>query len=221
MGLQDQNRKSIRLKEYDYSEPGAYFVTICTHNRIVNLGEIQNGKVILSSFGKIAEKWIAETKQHFENIDIPDWVIMPNHVHMILILIDDSSQRRGVVSTPRMATGGEIPPLQAVGVDPSQRKDAVSTLRMATGGETPPLRSQKPFLQNNSKLGWIVAYYKYQTTRQINFVRNNPGATFWQRNYYEHIIRSEDDLHRIQEYIFYNPLRSELDTLLSDNNKKY
>ena len=66
------------------------------------------------------------------------------------------------------------------------------------GGETPPL---------HRTLGQIVAYYKYQSTKEINRIRNTPGIPIWQRNYYEHIIRNENDLNRIREYILNNPLQ--------------
>lgn len=116
------NRRSIRLKEYDYSQAGAYFVTICTHNRVLNLGNIEDGRTILSSFGQIAFKWIGETENHFKNVLIPDWVIMPNHIHMIILQIDDQSQRKGVVPTPQatpfVETGRETQPLRIAGAGP-------------------------------------------------------------------------------------------------------
>ncbi len=82
------NRRSIRLKEWDYSDPGAYFVTVCTQNRDCLLGEIQNGKMKLNRFGAIIlEKW-NRIPNHFKNVQLDAFQIMPNHIHGILFIID-------------------------------------------------------------------------------------------------------------------------------------
>ncbi len=81
-------RKSIRLKNYDYSQNGAYFVTICTHNKECILGEIKNGAMNLSKFGEIAYNEIFNTqeKRSQNGIVIDKFIIMPNHVHLIIIV---------------------------------------------------------------------------------------------------------------------------------------
>ena len=85
---------STRLKEWDYSRPGLYSVTICTNDRICCFGEIKNGQVYLSEIGKIVfENWLNIPK-HFNNAILDDWIIMPNHVHGIIIITDE---RRGGV----------------------------------------------------------------------------------------------------------------------------
>ena len=80
------DRKSPRLKEYDYSAPGAYFVTVCTHGKAHILGEIHDGKMYLSSMGEIAENEIKNTGLHYNNVSADKYVVMPNHIHMILKL---------------------------------------------------------------------------------------------------------------------------------------
>jgi len=83
---EEHHRKSIRLKEYDYSEPNWYYVTICTFDRKNLFGKIKNSKMVLSSYGKIvSEEWL-RTKELRKNIDLDDYVIMPNHFHGILII---------------------------------------------------------------------------------------------------------------------------------------
>lgn len=83
-------RKSNRLKEYDYSTPGAYFITICTYNRKNIFGNIANGdifnvpKIILSPIGKIANSEISNIEGHYSNIKTEKYSIMPNHIHMII-----------------------------------------------------------------------------------------------------------------------------------------
>jgi REP element-mobilizing transposase RayT len=110
---------------------------------------------------------------------------MPNHGHAI-IKIDYN--RRGAATAPNT-----IAP-----------HDAASTNVMETGEVSSPLRPT---------LGQIVAYYKYQTTKRINALCGRPGVSFWQRNYWEHIVRDEIDLNRIRQYIENNPWRWHEDQL--------
>jgi putative transposase len=81
--------KSIRLKEYDYSQPGAYFVTVCTHNRASLFGKIIDGEMVLNDMGKIVGKCILDIPVHFSDVEIDKFVIMPNHVHLIIIIYPD------------------------------------------------------------------------------------------------------------------------------------
>ena len=169
-------RKVIRLSDYDYSQAGGYFVTICTYNRECILGQVINGETISLPLGEKAKEFWQEIPKHFENVQLDEFMVMPNHIHGIIIIKDETETRRGEVSSPEYDKNG---------------------------GVTPPL--QRP------TLGQIVAYYKYQTTKLINQIRNIPGSSVWQRNYYEHIIRNENELYRIREYIQNNPLKWELD----------
>lgn len=166
-----KRRRSIRLKGYDYSQKGAYFVTICTHNRRCLFGKITDGKVGLSKLGQTVAKCWSQIPEHFHNVELDVSVVMPNHLHRIIILINN-------------CRGGVTPPYYV-------------------GEETSPLQK--------CTLGQIVAYFKYRTTRLINQKSNTPGNRIWQRNYYEHVIRNEDDLNEIREYMITNPLKWELD----------
>jgi REP-associated tyrosine transposase len=171
-------RRSIRLKEYDYSWPGWYFVTICTRNRECTLGEIVNDLMAHSNMANIIKKYWEDIPKHFPSVELDESVIMPNHMHGIIIL---NEPRRGGVSSPRLDT------------------DTMHSL----GDETSPLRELT--------LGRVVAFFKYQSTKKVNEERGTPGAKVWQRNYYEHIIRNDADLHRIRMYIQNNPLQWALD----------
>jgi len=110
-------------------------------------------------------------------VELGEYVVMPNHVHGIIILHD--VPRRGVVSTP---------------ANDSKK-----------GDETSPLPIKLP------TLGQVVAYYKYQSTKQVNSVMDSPGAQLWQRNYYDHIIRNDKEHARIYAYIASNPIHMEDD----------
>ena len=193
---QKHQRRSIRLKEYDYSQSGAYFVTIVTWQREYLFGEIVKGEMRLNPRGEVVQKWWNEILNHFQNVETGAFVVMPNHIHGIIFIIE----RRGTVPVPEEKNttqsgekienklddtnaGGNIPH----GLDMNN-----------TGGETPPL---------HPTLGQIVAYLKYQSTKEMNAISKTGVVTkFWQRNYYEHIIRDEKDLKNKTDYIEANPL---------------
>jgi putative transposase len=167
---QTQGRHSIRLKGYDYSQAGAYFVTIVTQGREALFGEVVDGKMRLNRYGKVVQKWWDIIPEHYPNIETGAFVVMPNHVHGIIVTGDD---RRGTVPMPR---DGDAPKLV---------------------GETPPLREPT--------LGQVVAYFKYQSTKEINALQGGPGVKLWQRNFYDHIIRNQQDLELTWLYIESNP----------------
>lgn len=186
---QKHHRRSIRLKGYDYSQEGAYYVTIVTWQREFLFGEIVNQEMMLSLYGEIVQKWWEEIPVHFANVETGAFVIMPNHVHGIIYIFEE---RRGTASYPK-----------GVSVPKDDGENSISQNNEGSGvilgGETPPLRMPT--------LGQIVAYFKYQSTKEMNTVDNTGTVTkFWQRNYYEHIIRDEKDLQNKTDYIEANPL---------------
>ncbi len=95
------HRHSIRLKGYDYSQAGAYFVTICVHGRECLFGEIVDGAMQVNEFGRIAAAEWARTAEIRKEIELGDFVVMPNHFHGILILSDDPSCRGTAVTVNR------------------------------------------------------------------------------------------------------------------------
>ena len=159
-------RRSIRLKEYDYSQPGEYFITICTHNRECLLGGIVDDAIRLSAIGEIVQRCWDSIPNHFPNVELDAFVVMPNHVHGIIIINESC---RGEVTSP----------LLEAATSPLLRKPA---------------------------LGNIVAFFKYQSTKLINEMNRTTGGRFWQRNYFEHVIRDDKDLQNTQDYIINNPL---------------
>ena len=180
---QKHHRQSIRLRQYDYSRPGAYFVTICVREKECVLGDIVDGEMQLSEWGQIGHALWDEIPEHFPNVSIDCRVTMPNHGHAIIKIDYD---RRGVVATPNNSA-------------PNNGETGEGA-----GEVSSPLRPT---------LGQIVAYYKYQTTKRINALRGTPGVPFWQRNYWEHVVRDEFDLNRIRQYIENNSWRWHEDQL--------
>jgi REP element-mobilizing transposase RayT len=141
-------------------------------------GEILNGEMMLSHYGKIVQKCWREINTHFINVETGAFTIMPNHVHGIILI----HERRGTASYSQ-------------GIPVPNDNNALPIM----GGETPPLRTPT--------LGQIVAYFKYQSTKEMNLLANTGTVTkFWQRNYYEHVIRDENDLQNKAHYIEANPL---------------
>jgi REP element-mobilizing transposase RayT len=187
------HRRSIRLKGYDYATPGAYFVTMCAKDRACAFGAVVGNEMTLSDWGRlIAEEWAA-LPQRFAHIALDAFVVMPNHVHGIITIVDD-----GRTGAPR--TGAVTAPPPPPTAPP-----------FGTGAVTAPLPEP---------LGKIIAYFKYQTTKHINETRATPGAPVWQRNYYEHIVRHDRELIAIRRYIHDNPRRWALDRDNAANTRR-
>ena len=91
--MNNRTRKSNRLRTYDYSRGGHYFVTICTHNRVNYFGEIDRDQMELSNIGQIAKDCWQHIPEHFENTALDEFVVMPNHIHGIIILVGDADLR--------------------------------------------------------------------------------------------------------------------------------
>ena len=190
------HRRSIRLKSHDYGSVGAYFVTIVTQGRECLFGEIIDGEIHLTKQGEIVRKWCREIPRHFPNVEIGALAIMPNHVHAIIFKIDERAGE--VISTFS---------------DPNQNSILIEQHRTENQDDKGlPLR--KP------RLGQIIAYLKYQSTKEINLLDDTKAIRkLWQRNYYEHIIRSEKELEQKTFYILDNPSRW-VDDLENPTSKK-
>lgn len=153
-------RKQIRLKDYDYTQNNAYFITICTYKRATLFGYIVDGA--LQSFpnspDKMVEKWLMELENKFENLYLDDFIVMPNHIHFVV------------------------------------------------------------FNHSGKSIAEVADWFKTMTTNDyISHVKSGAFPAFkeriWQRNYYEHVVRNDEDLFESRRYIEENPLKWELDEL--------
>jgi len=141
-------RKSIRLTGYDYSIPGAYFITIVTFNRRNRWGNIANNMMNLNNYGRVIEnEWLLIPKSH-PGVLLDEFIVMPNHLHGIVCITEH---------------------------------------------------------QTRIKLGGIINLFKSRTTRIINNIEHTIGQAVWQRSYYDHIIRNEQEWDRCRLYIQSNP----------------
>ena len=172
------HRRSIRLKGYDYRQVGGYFITLVTQDRACLFGEVVDGEMRMNEYGQIAwEEWFRSAEIRREIRLYPDeFVVMPNHIHGIVWIVD-----------PHVGATGPSPQPQAPTIVRAHRRAPV---------QRPP-RSLSSF----------VAGFKSAVTKRIIALHGAPGAPVWQRNYYEHIIRNEDDLEAIRHYILTNPSR--------------
>ena len=183
-------RHSIRLPSYDYTSSGAYFVTICTKNRQHFFGEIRNGKMNLSKIGKIASQNWQDISNHYDHVELGKFVVMPNHIHGIIWIV---GTRLGVSDKNTICQG-----------KPKTINTKKERIRQ---GE--PLHKREFGAPQSGSLSMIINQYKASVKRWCN--KNGCDHFQWQRNYYEHIIRHNDDLNNISEYIQTNPLNWEQD----------
>ena len=193
------HRRSIRLKDYDYASEGAYYVTMVTYERECLFGKIIDNEMYLSTYGAIVQKWWKGIPVHFPNVDIGAFIVMPNHIHGIIFITEG---HRGEVVSPCNNPNQNNQQIISNNDGPYQTEEFMETGQDAKnlGGKTPPLR--------NPTLGQIVAYLKYQSTKDMNKIEDVQTITkFWQRNYYEHIIRNEKELKQKTDYILDNPSR--------------
>jgi putative transposase len=174
------HRRSIPLKDYDYSQAGAYFITISTLNRKCLFGKIEVTEMQLNKLGWFVwQEWL-KTPVIRPEIEVGAYVVMPNHFHGIVVITTDPVN--GKTGNP-------------------------------TSGEG---RTGAPRGPRQRSIGALVAGFKSAVTRRVNESCKSPGASLWQRNYYEHIIRNEAEYAAIVEYVATNPQKWDQDKLNPD-----
>lgn len=160
-------RIPTRLKGYDYTLPGGYFVTLCTHHRQNLFGRVVDGEMCLNQLGRMVEAAWLEIPEHDPAVLLDEYIVMPDHFH-------------GIIFLNREKPVGE--------------------------------RHASPLPGNASgTLPTIIGSFKSAVTKRINRLRNTPGASLWQRSFYDRIIRDEKELDTFRAYIRANPLRQEID----------
>ncbi len=178
----DRDRKLPRLKDFDYANDGAYFITICTANRENIFGEIQNNKMVLNESGRVAEKCWREIPDHFPNAKLDEFVVMPNHVHG-LIWIENSNK------IIKRVGNADLRSLQ-IPCSPQTQSQKIDRTKMA--------------------IPKIIHGFKSSVTRIIR-QQNSATHSVWQKSFHDHVIRDDDELNRIRDYIWQNPKNWEKD----------
>ena len=194
-----RHRKSLRLQGYDYAQTGLYFVTVCTENRRCLFGEIIVGagskpaQMVVNENGEIVKNTWFDLVNHVDDIVLHEFVVMPNHVHGI---IEIDRHRNGTVVD---RAGLEPAPTRENGFERAGLEPAPTRGNEFVGAGSKPASTEK-----RQPLSEIVRQFKTFSAKRINQLRNSSGAKVWQRNYYEHVIRSEESYLKIAEYVRHN-----------------
>ena len=227
------NRRSIRLQGYDYSQPGEYYVTICTQNHESVFGVIKNGQIKLNDYGHVVQNYCGKTEKHFKNIKFDSFIIMPNHFHVIIKInpIDNPAGARFPrPSVINVNNPVNINRIGMININFSNINTRIQThmdllnkfgsfYMRGRGDLTPAGDSGVGHGNRGPTLGQIVAFFKYGVSKTINEMGNTPGKKLWQRNYYEQIIRDYNEYDRITKYIKNNPVKWESDHFFSHSIK--
>ncbi|PJB84551.1 transposase, partial [Candidatus Uhrbacteria bacterium CG_4_9_14_0_8_um_filter_41_16] len=181
-------RQSLRLAGWNYASPGFYYITICIDKNEDGylFGDIHNGKMYLNKFGQIVNNELLNTEILRDNVRIHDFVVMPNHLHVIVQITYEIER----FAIEQFVGAWRAMPLR-------MRHESKRTRHESNGRQF-----AKPIANS---LPTIIGAFKSASTREINILRQTPGERVWQRNYYEHIIRDYYDFLRISEYIQNNP----------------
>ena len=198
----NRNRKSPRAQWWDYSDNAAYFVTICTANRVQFFGEIHDGVMHLSSLGILADVLWYEIINHAKNIELDAYVVMPNHIHGILIFNDDAENAN---------TANTVGTRHALSLQSPLQSPLQSSLQSSL-----PLPGKTRF-QNQGKntLSSVIGSYKSAVTKHAHRLKFEFG---WQDRFHDHIIRNEESFHLIEQYIENNAINWESDNFYPIEN---
>jgi putative transposase len=190
--IQEHRRRSVRLKGFDYARAGAYYVTISAAGQRNIFGEIVNGAMRLNQWGKIAEEEWIKTGEIRPYVRLDAFVVMPNHIHGILIIDREDKQQQE--ETEARATQQRA----------RQERAKNEGARYEGATYMSPVQAQGPKPQS---IGAIIGCYKAAVSRRFRAICETPGMVVWHRNYYEHIIRNDRDWNRVRAYIRENPER--------------
>lgn len=183
----NRERKYIRLTNWDYSSEGVYFITICCHDRHSFFGKIEDNEMILSEIGSIASKYWMEILNHFPHVKLDEFVVMPNHIHGIIIL-DYSlvGTRHGVsLHSPSCDNVGSCHGMTL----PSNQRSNQNINQFS-----------KPV---KNSISVIINQYKSSVKRWCN--KNASNQFRWQSRFYDQILNDENSIDMIREYIYNNP----------------
>ena len=196
-------RKNLRLENYDYSKAGLYFITISVQNKLCLFWEIKNNIINLFESGKMIEKYWLELEKKFENIKLHNFIVMPNHFHWILEIIE--TNKKCDCKICRGSPCGYP--------DKNKNYNEIENINNINSNIQD---THKGCPYNKSILWNIIWWFKSKTTNEyIKLVYDKKSEPFnkklWQRNFYENIIRNEKIYSEISEYIENNIFKWEED----------
>jgi REP element-mobilizing transposase RayT len=176
--------ETFRLQEWDYSQDGYYFITTCVKDRECIFGEIIDDSMKLNEYSIILKDCWFDLPNHYPNIKLDAFCIMPNHIHGII-----------VIDNPVIVETG----LKPVSTTHSQ------PVYMNSTNSTDPIKTEPAIIIERHGLFEFVRALKTFSARRINLLKQEIGHSVWQSRFHDHIIRDDDSLQRIREYIVNNP----------------
>ena len=184
------HRRSIRLKGYNYSQAGLYFITLCVVDRTCMFGNVVEGKMQLNDIGQLVEQeWLNTINIRHDDVRLHNYIVMPNHFHAIIEI------RRGESHSPQSHS-------------PQSHSSQPHSSQTTNGGNINENKLPQQMKSPSKTIGAIVRGFKGAVSRQL-------GYSVWQRNYYEHIIRTDTSYKNISDYIENNPTKWQSDKLYS------
>jgi len=204
------NRRSIRLKGYDYTRDGAYFVTVCTQGREHAFGAVVNGEMRPNECGREVARcwtWLAE---QYPYVYLDESIVMPDHTHAIIVIED--AHRNGPVYDGSNVTKPQVVNLSVTesneicrgGSGTALKRTAPSTGSLNVSTVSPHGSESVP--RQRTPLGRLIGSFKTVSTRRVNDLKSTPSAQLWQRNYHERVVRNSLSSHALRRYIANNPV---------------
>ena len=198
------NRRSPRLRGYDYRQPAAYFVTVSTKDRAPVFGVIRDATVELNDTGEIIRSVWQSLPGRFPGVTVDQFIVMPDHVHGIVHLAGAGVMNPAPTAPGSAGVMSPAPTAPGAGV-----MNPAPTEPGSAGVMNPaPTEPGAGVMNPAPTLGEVVRVFKAVSARLIR-VSGQPEFA-WQRNYYEHVVRADADLHRVRQYILDNPAAYEL-----------
>lgn len=199
-----RRRRSLRLKGYDYTQAGAYFVTIIVQERLPLFGVVADGKMRLNAVGEMVQRMWGEMPNRFPSIVMDTFITMPNHIHGIITIVGAplvAAHHPNAMPSPNNA---KTPSNAATNIITKPRTTTIPETAVSED------RTTTRVAPTGVQLGAVVGAFKSLTTleymqgvRAMNWPRFH--GRLWQRNFYEHIVRTDESMERIRQYILDNP----------------
>lgn len=207
---------SARLRNWDYTADGAYFITICTKNRTHFFGECENGKMKLSTIGAIVKGLWYDIPNHHPNVILGDFVVMPNHIHGIIVIDKSSVETLQAMSkTGKKEQITEIQPETLQAMSKTGEKEQITDIQPETLQATSlPLKNEfyKQIAPKAGSIARIIGAFKSACSRHINASFSAMNFA-WQERFWDNIIRTEESYDNIFDYIINNPFNWDKDKL--------
>lgn len=193
--------ESARLKGYDYSAPGEYFVTICTRGMKEWFGEVYGRRMFRNSIGEIVYQLWRQIRENYCRVILDEFEVMPNHLHGIIILTECDRERRVVPNTETNDICGRDANIRVSTENNTKQRGGI------TGNNNPMLKPES--------ISSIIRWFKGRVSFEIHKIEKEFA---WHPRFHDHIIHNERELYAIRDYIHNNPAKWEEDRNNPEDN---